>query len=202
MKTVKVVIGVLASMASMSVFADAIDIQQVQLTPMSQSRLALYRGGFQINRDYVINIGLSVRSSVNGQSVFNTQIANLVFENGQLLKQSANYKVRQANPTDSSTTTTAVPVTDVVNVVQVGEGNQIAGDVSVNPAALVNSLDVTNSTSASITSASITNVIQNTLDHSVLGVDTIVNIDAQVSGLVQQIRSRTKLQDALLIGGY
>ncbi|MEH0740126.1 hypothetical protein H4F05_01280 [Vibrio cholerae] len=202
MKTVKVVIGVLASMASMSVFADAIDIQQVQLTPMSQSRLALYRGGFQINRDYVINIGLSVRSSVNGQSVFNTQIANLVFENGQLLKQSANYQVRQANPTDSSTTTTAVPVTDVVNVVQVGEGNQIAGDVSVNPAALVNSLDVTNSTSASITSASITNVIQNTLDHSVLGVDTIVNIDAQVSGLVQQIRSRTKLQDALLIGGY
>ncbi|MEH0664597.1 hypothetical protein H4F18_03840 [Vibrio scophthalmi] len=202
MKTVKVVIGVLASMASMSVFADAIDIQQVQLTPMSQSRLALYRGGFQINRDYVINIGLSVRSSVNGQSVFNTQIANLVFENGQLLKQSANYKVRQANPTDSSTATTAVPVTDVVNVVQVGEGNQIAGDVSVNPAALVNSLDVTNSTSASITSASITNVIQNTLDHSVLGVDTIVNIDAQVSGLVQQIRSRTKLQDALLIGGY
>lgn len=202
MKTVKVVIGVLASMASMSVFADAIDIQQVQLTPMSQSKLALYRGGFQINRDYVINIGLSVRSSVNGQSVFNTQIANLVFENGQLLKQSANYKVRQANPTDSSTTTTAVPVTDVVNVVQVGEGNQIAGDVSVNPAALVNSLDVTNSTSASITSASITNVIQNTLDHSVLGVDTIVNIDAQVSGLVQQIRSRTKLQDALLIGGY
>lgn len=189
-------------MASMSVFADAIDIQQVQLTPMSQSTLALYRGGFQINRDYVINIGLSVRSSVNGQSVFNTQIANLVFENGQLLKQSANYKVRQANPTDSSTTTTAVPVTDVVNVVQVGEGNQIAGDVSVNPAALVNSLDVTNSTSASITSASITNVIQNTLDHSVLGVDTIVNIDAQVSGLVQQIRSRTKLQDALLIGGY
>ncbi|MEH0688958.1 hypothetical protein H4F17_07785 [Vibrio cholerae] len=202
MKTVKVVIGVLASMASMFVFADAIDIQQVQLTPMSQSKLALYRGGFQINRDYVINIGLSVRSSVNGQSVFNTQIANLVFENGQLLKQSANYKVRQANPTDSSTTTTAVPVTDVVNVVQVGEGNQIAGDVSVNPAALVNSLDVTKSTSASITSASITNVIQNTLDHSVLGVDTIVNIDAQVSGLVQQIRSRTKLQDALLIGGY
>lgn len=190
-------------MASMAVFADTIDIQQVQLTPMSQSRLALYRGGFQINSDYVINIGLSVRSSVNGQSVFNTQIANLVFENGQLLKQSANYQVRQANQTDDSlTATTAVPVTDVVNVVQVGEGNQIAGDVSVNPAALVNSLDVTNSTSASITSASITNVIQNTLDHSVLGVDTIVNIDAQVSGLVQQIRSRTKLQDALLIGGY
>ncbi|GAK24953.1 hypothetical protein JCM19052_5643 [Vibrio sp. JCM 19052] len=52
--------------------------------------------------------------------------------------------------------------------------------------------------SSDFINSSIINIIQNTTDNSVIGLSTLVDIDAQVSGVMQQIRANQQLEDALL----
>ncbi|EHY1000122.1 hypothetical protein K2B99_003442, partial [Vibrio parahaemolyticus] len=69
---------------------DAKDVGLQELTPLSNSSLEEYRGGFQITDEYIINIGLSITTTINGDDILNTNIANLVIENGNLKNISAN----------------------------------------------------------------------------------------------------------------
>lgn len=153
------------------------------LKPVPDESLAEMRGGFQLTDDYVINIGLSITTTINGQDILNTTIANLVIENGSLTNISGSN-----NPNGSSALDQGI-----VNIIQFGEGNFI-GD---------NTPDMPSSTQPNIISSdfinsSIINIIQNTTDNSVIGLSTLVDIDAQVSGVMQQIRANQQLEDALL----
>lgn len=65
---------------------NAKDVGLQELTPLSNLSLEEYRGGFQITDEYIINIGLSITTTINGDDILNTNIANLVIENGNLKK--------------------------------------------------------------------------------------------------------------------
>ncbi|GAM67946.1 hypothetical protein JCM19236_2101 [Vibrio sp. JCM 19236] len=45
------------------------------------------------------------------------------------------------------------------------------------------------------------NIIQNTVDNSVIGINTIVDIDARVDSINKQIQADLRLKDALLNHG-
>ena len=174
--------GVLASTLSL---ANEVDL--TGLTPLPPNSLSELRGGFQVTDDYIINIGLSITTTINGQDILNTTIANLVIENGHLTNISgSNSSDGLGNPLDQG----------IVNIIQFGEGNFISDNRA-------NSPDVTNPNQPNIISSefinsSIINIIQNTTDNSVIGLSTLVDIDAQVSGVMQQIRANQQLEDALL----
>ncbi len=195
------------------------------MIPLPDQQLSEYRGGFNVNNDYVVSIGLRVQTTVNGRLVFNNQIANLVIENG-VLKQTKPEVVAPAAPKPIETVSSAKAIVEpstnseiaadvqdrLVNIVQVGDGNVIEGEVdsTIVPQSIADikqtvSEQVASSLSQveSVTVASnITNVIQNTLDHSVLGLNTIVDIDANVGEMLKQQINNRRLHDALLIGQY
>jgi len=174
--------GVLTSTLSL---ANEVDL--TGLTPLPPNSLSELRGGFQVTDDYIINIGLSITTTINGQDILNTTIANLVIENGHLTNISgSNSSDGLGNPLDQG----------IVNIIQFGEGNFISDNRA-------NSPDVANPNQPNIISSefinsSIINIIQNTTDNSVIGLSTLVDIDAQVSGVMQQIRANQQLEDALL----
>lgn len=197
--------------------AYAATYQLNQLVPLQEHELSNYRGGFKFNDDFMVNIGLSIRTSINGEMLFTNHIANLTIQNGRLT-------ARQQRVAPTTTT-----------VVQVGGGNSIALPVStatslpandelealqanaqqvdVSP---VNGLEANESQSfepqspepqvnvsqtvaplPQVNQTSITSIIQNSLDNTVLGFDTVINIDAQVGGVMKQIERSNKLQQAL-----
>ncbi|WP_117236171.1 hypothetical protein [Vibrio maerlii] len=202
MKSKAWLVGCSLLFASSVANADELQLSQ-DLLPMSEAQLSQYRGGFRFSNDYVVNIGLRVQTSINGKLVFHNQIAELVIENGALKRQ-------PVIPTNDE----IVQAVDdrLVNVVQVGEGNTIesTNGESIIPDSLV---DITsevestigsnvNAVSSTAIASNITNVIQNTLDNSVLGLSTIVDIDANVGEMLKQRVNHRRLQDALLIGQY
>ncbi|WP_045493433.1 hypothetical protein [Vibrio hyugaensis] len=163
------------------------EVDLTGLTPLPPNSLSELRGGFQVTDDYIINIGLSITTTINGQDILNTTIANLVIENGNLTNVSgSNNPNGPANPLDQG----------IVNIIQFGEGNFI-GDNSVSSPDIPNS-NQPNIISSDFINSSIINIIQNTTDNSVIGLSTLVDIDAQVSGVMQQIRANQQLEDALL----
>lgn len=183
-----------------------------QLVPLQEHELSNYRGGFKFNDDFMVNIGLSIRTSINGEMLFTNHIANLTIQNGRLT-------ARQQRVAPTTTT-----------VVQVGGGNSIAlpmtsvtplpandepealqanaQQVDVSP---VNGLEANEPQSPKpqvnvsqtvaplplVNQTSITSIIQNSLDNTVLGFDTVINVDAQVGGVIKQIERSNKLQQAL-----
>ncbi|KIN09786.1 hypothetical protein SU60_17300 [Vibrio mytili] len=153
-----------------------------RLDPISAPLLEQYRGGFKVSNEYIINIGLSITTTINGEDVFNSSIANLIIENGNLTNIHSN------NTPDN-------PQLDqgIVNIVQLGEGNIITDDFNSFPTS-----QQPNITSSEFINSSIINIIQNTTDNSVIGLSTLVDIDAQVNGVIQQIRANQQLEDALL----
>jgi len=153
------------------------------LKPVPDESLAEMRGRFQLTDDYVINIGLSITTTINGQDILNTTIANLVIENGSLTNISGSN-----NPNGSSALDQGI-----VNIIQFGEGNFIGDNTPDMP-----SSNQPNIISSDFINSSIINIIQNTTDNSVIGLSTLVDIDAQVSGVMQQIRANQQLEDALL----
>ncbi|MCY9802413.1 hypothetical protein OTK51_03120 [Vibrio scophthalmi] len=202
--------------------AYAATYQLNQLVPLQEHELSNYRGGFKFNDDFMVNIGLSIRTSINGEMLFTNHIANLTIQNGRLT-------ARQQRVAPTTTT-----------VVQVGEGNSIALPVTSvtplpandEPEALqanaqqvdvspVNGLEANESQSLEpqsftpqspepqvnvsqvvaplpqVNQTSITSIIQNSLDNTVLGFDTVINIDAQIGGVMKQIERSNKLQQAL-----
>lgn len=182
------------------------------LAPLQTEALSSYRGGFRMSNDFTIDIGLSITTSFNGTNIFNNHIANFTIKNGNLDKV---FGFNQSG---------------VTNVIQVGEGNVI-DQVSSNNAAVgdtvENSVASTINTPESVTgsdvvgganvnvetsvpdftqsmlvSNSITNIIQNTMDNSTIGLSTVVSIDAQVSNIIQQIKVNQKLEDSILSSFY
>lgn len=153
------------------------------LKPVPDESLAEMRGGFQLTDDYVINIGLSITTTINGQDILNTTIANLVIENGSLTNISGSNNPNSGGALDQG----------IVNIIQFGEGNFIGDNTPDMP-----SSNQPNIISSDFINSSIINIIQNTTDNSVIGLSTLVDIDAQVSGVMQQIRANQQLEDALL----
>lgn len=153
------------------------------LKPVPDESLAEMRGGFQLTDDYVINIGLSITTTINGQDILNTTIANLVIENGSLTNISGSNNPNGGGALDQG----------IVNIIQFGEGNFIGNNTPDMP-----SSNQPNIISSDFINSSIINIIQNTTDNSVIGLSTLVDIDAQVSGVMQQIRANQQLEDALL----
>ncbi|WP_423839858.1 hypothetical protein ONE56_10770 [Vibrio mytili] len=158
-----------------------------RLEPISDNLLAQYRGGFRVNDEYVINIGLSITTTINGEDIFNSNIANLIIKNGNLTNIHSDNDPNSPNsaPLDQG----------IVNIVQLGEGN-IIGD-NINPPSSLTSQQP-DITSSEFINSSIINIIQNTTDNNVIGLSTLVDIDAQVNGVIKQIQANQQLQDALL----
>ncbi len=178
---------------AMTQVVSATEVDLSGLEPLPQSSLAQYRGGFQVTNDYIINIGLSITTTINGQDVFNSNIANLVIENGNLSNFNTNHRLDDSsqNQLDQS----------LVNIIQLGEGNSIedqtiADHITGTPQ--LPNFQQSGTINAELINSSIINIIQNTTDNSVIGLSTIIDIDAQVNGVIQQIRANRQLEDALL----
>ncbi|WP_231892570.1 MULTISPECIES: hypothetical protein [unclassified Vibrio] len=148
---------------------------------IDDTTLSTMRGGFKLANDYIVDIGISISAAVNGKNIYRTTIANLVFRNGTLTAGST--KQAQETAVNSS----------LVNIVQVGKGNVIANTQAPYEQSQA---------SATVTSSSIINIIQNTLDNSVLGLDTVVDIDAQVKGVNKQIQDDLRLKSSMLNHHY
>ncbi|MDF4769689.1 hypothetical protein P3561_12270 [Vibrio parahaemolyticus] len=165
---------------------DAKDVGLQELTPLSNSSLEEYRGGFQITDEYIINIGLSITTTINGDDILNTNIANLVIENGNLKNISANSENQSGDVFNQG----------IVNIIQFGEGNIIEDDSIDSPK--MPSSQNPNIISSDFINSSIINIIQNTKDNSIIGLSTLVDIDAQVNGVIREIKANQQLEDALL----
>ncbi len=171
--------------------AHASSYQLNRLEPLEAQVLSSYRGGFKFNNDYIINIGLNILTSINGDMLFTNSIANLQIQNGRFV---------MTRPIESTGTT----------IVQVGAGNTVAlptgktadatfqSSPNMSPVSISQVVDPV----SAFDQSSITSIIQNSLDGTVVGFDTVVNIDAQVGGVIRQIERSNKLQQALQINLY
>ncbi|MFA0412930.1 hypothetical protein AB4520_03855 [Vibrio renipiscarius] len=199
--------------------AHSASFQLNQLEPLPERELSGYRGGFKFNDDFMINIGLSIRTSVNGDTLFTNRIANLMIQNGRLIS-----RLQREVPTTTTTVvqvgsdnavglpTTPVEITPTSEasapsraapsgVASSGNTPVIDSESPVDILPLVNVGQVPNVQSGvdqvSNHQAVISSIIQNSLDNTVLGFDTVINIDAQVGSVIKQIERNTKLQQAL-----
>ncbi|CAM4035496.1 hypothetical protein [Vibrio neonatus] len=169
----------LCLMHSAPTLADEIDLPNAYV--LDNAALSELRGGFQLANDYIVDIGISISAAVNGEKFYRTTIANLVFRNGTLTAETKpNTVVPQGN-------------SGLINIVKAGDGN-IVEDVNSQPDQPY--------VSQTISTPSLINIIQNTLDNSVLGLDTVVDIDARVEGVNKQIRDDIRLKGALLNHHY
>ncbi len=182
----KLMLTVCLMIPTLNVNASELDL--TELEPLLDDELALYRGGFHVTDDYIINIGLSITTLINGENILNTNIANLVIENGNLSNALTN--------DDSSYSDDSQLNQNLVNIIQLGEGNIIGNDIT--DSTQVISSQQPNVISTELLNSSIINIIQNTTDNSTIGLSTLIDIDAQVDGVIQQIRANQQLEDALL----
>lgn len=168
--------------ACLTVPAYASNYQLDSLVPLDNQELSGYRAGF-FSDDFMINIGLDIATSINGETMFNNNIANLFFQNGQLV---------------ATEPEVLVPTTTVV---QVGEGNSFSLPNSnvVPPSTTQPQISVSQVTAPlpSVTQTAINRVIQNSLDGTVIGFETIVNVDAQVNGALRRLERSNKLHQSL-----
>lgn len=170
----------------LSANADELDLNE--LKPVADNELALYRGGFQVTDNYIINIGLSITALLNGENIFRTNIANLVIENGNLTNVFASDDSSYSQPPQLNQ--------NLVNIIQIGDGNIIGDNITGSPQ--TPGSQQPDIVSSDLLNSSIINIIQNTTDNSNIGLNTLVDIDAQVDGVIQQIHANQQLEDALL----
>ncbi|MBD0785720.1 hypothetical protein HUO09_05165 [Vibrio sp. Y2-5] len=148
------------------------------VNPLDDQQLASYRGGFKFQNDYIVNIGLSIKTAIDGNVMLNSRIANLVIKNGNLKNLAITSEQSQQD-------------VGLVNVIQNGGGNHISVD------------EISSSYRPEVvTASSITNIVQNTLDNSVIGLSTIVDVDAQVGSALQQVRVAKQLEEAVMARFY
>lgn len=196
-------------------------IQLDHLQPLDNQELASYRGGF-LGEDFMINIGLDIATSVNGETLFNNRIANLFFQNGRLIAEqpaavptTTVVQVGSGNnaaiipsvepvlpnlPPQPSLPTPALPaVAEAVNAVEEVTSQVVAPPTT--PAPVIETPQITVSQISaplpSVTQTAINQVIQNSLDNTVLGFQTTLNIDAQVEGALRRIDTSNKIQQSL-----
>lgn len=173
-----------------------------QLVPLQEHELSNYRGGFKFNDDFMVNIGLSIRTSINGEMLFTNHIANLTIQNGRLTARQQRVapttttvvQVGGGNSIALPTTVTPLPANDEPEALQANESQSFEPHQSPEPQVNVSQ---TVAPLPQVNQTSITSIIQNSLDNTVLGFDTVINIDAQVGGVMKQIERSNKLQQAL-----
>jgi len=145
------------------------------IIPVANQDLDNYRGGFKFEKDYIVNIGLTIKTAIDGNVMLHSKIANLVIQNGNLKNLTSS-----ANPTSEEKVS-------LVNIVQQGSGNHISID------------DIASSNIPStVNASSITNIVQNTIDNSVIGLNTIIDIDAQIGDALKQVRASKQLEEAIM----
>lgn len=162
------------------------NMQLVQ--PLRNEQLNEFRGGFRFSNDYIVNIGLRISTAIDGSELFNSTIANLVIKNGQLLSIPNRFNDPTANQP-----------TDLVNVVQIGPNNTIEASTGIDASSGIANNPGTRDT---LDFSSLTSIIQNSLDNQVIGLNTIIDIDAQVSDALKQMRANKRLEDALISNYY
>lgn len=180
--------GVFASQSENVLFNSNLDEPFV----INDQQLDKYRGGFRLQDDYIVNIGLSITTAIDGNVMLNSQIANLVIENGSLKSQSlqASKEIADTKFVSKAEDNITKDV-GLVNVIQVGSGNFIetsGGSPSYRQAV--------------VSASSITNIVQNSLDNRSIGVNTVVDIDAQVTESLKQMRATKQLNEAVMSRFY
>lgn len=156
--------------------------------PLSNTELSQYRGGFSFPSNRFINIGISITTSLNGRTFFNSHIANLLVKNGQI-------ELDTQKPASE---------TGITNVVQNGSGNQFE-DISlledeqhkITKQHLANNAHTVKPVASS--SDTINNIIQNTVNNSVLGISTVIDINAPGTMILRSSHLRMKLDDAIML---
>ncbi|PSU33996.1 hypothetical protein [Photobacterium lutimaris] len=83
-------------------------IDDLGLTTLSNEEMSSLRGGFVSVNDNIINIGLSVTTEINGETVLNTHVADFTISNGILT---------------SHDSTRTYDFDDPLKVISVGENN-------------------------------------------------------------------------------
>ncbi|WED26509.1 hypothetical protein L3V77_16170 [Vibrio sp. DW001] len=167
--------------------ASAMSIKDVGV-PLSNTELSQYRGGFSFPSNRFINIGISITTSLNGRTFFNSHIANLLIKNGQV-------ELDTQKPASD---------TGITNVIQNGSGNQFE-DISQlkDEQHKITRQHLTNTTQTEKpvinSSDTINNIIQNTVNNSVLGISTVVDINAPGAIILQSSQLRMKLDDAIML---
>ncbi|WP_299018032.1 hypothetical protein [uncultured Photobacterium sp.] len=159
-------IGGVALVANASMSFPVLD--EMGLTALSDSEMSSMRGGFVSTNDSVINIGLSITTAINGETILSTHIADFTINNGRLVSQSGS---------DS------IPYDDPVKYIAIGEPG-------------------TNINNAIPGSNSIGFIIQNTADGTHINTQTIMDIEADISGYTQQSIYRDRLENSILYSGY
>ncbi|KLV10414.1 MULTISPECIES: hypothetical protein [Photobacterium] len=61
-----------------------LSVDELGLTSLSESEMSSLRGGFVSISDNIINIGLSISTAINGETVYSTHIADFTINNGIL----------------------------------------------------------------------------------------------------------------------
>lgn len=204
---------------------NALVIQEMS-KPLSNAELEQVRGGFSFNSKRFINIGISISSSINGHKIFNSHIANLRIRNGRLEVERGNafiqsqitnviqhglgnYIESQAQqataiePDPVSAPDTAITSTTDNSPEYVATTPAQPDQAPVVPPTQPVPVQAPSIPSVDITSSSaLSTIIQNTVGNSVLGISTIVDIDAPTQLIFENIRFRNRLERALEIGQY
>ncbi|MCW8328572.1 hypothetical protein MD588_07100 [Photobacterium sp. SDRW27] len=89
-------IGGAAIAANASISFPTID--EMELAPLSDNEMSLMRGGFVTINDSVINIGLTMTTTINGETVLSTHIADFTINNGLLVSHSGTEVIDGYNP--------------------------------------------------------------------------------------------------------
>ncbi|AJR05416.1 hypothetical protein C9J03_09210 [Photobacterium gaetbulicola] len=87
-----------------------LNIDSLGLTTLSDDEMSSLRGGFVSINDNIINIGLSVTTEVNGETVLNTHVADFTISNGILTSHDG---------------TRTYDYSDPLKIISVGENNII-----------------------------------------------------------------------------
>ncbi|MDZ5516701.1 hypothetical protein [Vibrio fluvialis] len=176
-------VTVLSTFSIITYASDFDDGVNFHLDTLTNQQLNTYRGGFKFNNDYIVNIGLRITTAVNGETIFNSKLANFVIENGAL-------KASHLSKTSEKSVDN-----DLINVIQVGNNNYATTSTStaqMQASFKPNAADL----------SSISNVIQNSVDNSVIGLSTIIDVEAQVGGVIKQIRIDKQIDDAIMSRFY
>jgi hypothetical protein len=153
-----------------------------EVAALSDQTMSNVRGGFALDIGQ-INIGISVTGSVDGTRLLNSHIANLTIANGKLLGSK--------------------DLSNTIQLLQVGEGNFATissslvgtqGEDENLPQANANQL-----TNIVKPHPVIGNIIQNTADGRLIELTTMVDIEANVSTLIDREALRAQIRDSIRI---
>ncbi len=151
---------------------------------LNDQEMSSIRGGFALDVGQ-INIGITVIGAIDGAQLLNSHIANLTISNGRLLGSSE--------------------LQNAIKVLQVGTGNYVealANNEVSDAVELIGPVIEADAIPSKVVSIAtpqpvIGNVIQNTESGRHIEVTTLVNIEANVSTLLNRASMRNQIQEAI-----